>query len=357
MQLVLSSLVILEMVDTFLFMLKNQTVMKNPSLLLFFFLNSIFLFAQTETDKNNSNLIDEQVWKVFEEAWSSYDSEKYIGIHTSDVLRVTPWGIKYGQTWREKTIASFSRENPPKRSIRFQFEHRIYQDDLGYEVGYYKSARVDKDGKEKASCGRFHVVLKKQNGQWKIAQDWDTDDVNGKKVTLEDFEKLANKKQEEEKLDPIALDAKYLGKVKTLDSTLKSLYGVISGEKGEARDWDFFRYLFKPDAKLIPSGKNKAGEVGCRYMTTDDYIKSSGKWLVENGFFEKEIFRKTETFGNITQVFSTYESFHSESDKAPFMRGINSIQLLNDGNRWWIVNIYWTQETQETPLPAKYLKE
>ncbi len=329
--------------------------MKNFFLFLFFIFTNSIIFAQSEMDNQTSTQIDEQVWKAFQEAWADYDAEKYIGIHTADVLRVTPWGIKYGQTWREKTIASFSKKNPPKRSISFQFEHRIYKDDLGYEVGYYKSATVGKDGKERAGYGRFHVVLKKENGQWKIAQDWDTGDVNGRKVTATDFEKLAAK-QNEEKNDSNILDEKYLEKVKTLDSTLENLYGVISGEKGETRDWDLFRYLFKPDAKLIPSGKNKAGKIGSRYMTPDDYIQSSGKWLFENGFFEKEIFRKTETFGNMTQVFSTYESFHSESDEKPFMRGINSIQLLNDGERWWIINIYWTQETEENPLPSRYLK-
>ena len=150
-------------------------------------------------------------------------------------------------------------------------------------------------------------------------------------------------------------DSKYLEKVTTLDNTIETLYAVISGEKGEKRDWDLMRYLFKPDAKLIPSGKNQAGVIGCRYMSPDDYINSSGKWLEENGFFEKEISRKVETFGNITHVFSTYESFRSEKDEAPFMRGINSIQLLNDGNRWWIINIYWTQESDENPIPKEYL--
>lgn len=147
----------------------------------------------------------------------------------------------------------------------------------------------------------------------------------------------------------------YSKKVQTLDSTIKALYAVISGEKGEARDWELFKYLFKPEAKLIPSGKDKNGEYQVRYMTPDDYINSSGKWLIENGFFEKEIHRKVNTFGNITQVFSTYESFHSASDKKPFMRGINSIQLLYDGNRWWVINIYWTQETKENPIPKKHL--
>lgn len=149
----------------------------------------------------------------------------------------------------------------------------------------------------------------------------------------------------------------YLSKVQTLDSTIETLYAVISGEKGEARDWDLMRFLFKPEAKLIPSGKDQSGVHQVRYMTVDDYVNSSGKWLVDNGFFEKEIHRETHTFGNITQVFSTYEAFNSEADKTPFMRGINSIQLLNDGKRWWIINIYWMQESKENPIPKTYLPE
>ena len=148
---------------------------------------------------------------------------------------------------------------------------------------------------------------------------------------------------------------KYLEKVNTLDNTIATLYAVISGEKGEARDWDLFRYLFHPDAKLIPSGKGNEGTYRARYMTADDYVNGSGQWLVENGFHEIEIHREVDTFGNITQVFSTYEAKRSKNDEEPFMRGINSIQLLNDGSRWWIINIYWTQESPTNPIPKNYL--
>ena len=152
-----------------------------------------------------------------------------------------------------------------------------------------------------------------------------------------------------------SLDEVHSDKVSSLDATLATLYEVISGEKGQERDWELFNYLFYPNAKLIPSGKNREGNYAARFMTPQEYIDSSGKWLVENGFFETEIHRTLDTFGNITQVFSTYEAFRSRADKTPFMRGINSIQLLNDGKRWWIVNIYWTQETEENPLPKQYL--
>ena len=152
-----------------------------------------------------------------------------------------------------------------------------------------------------------------------------------------------------------AQEKDYSSKVLDIDQTLKTLYGVISGEKGEARDWELFNYLFTPDAKLIPTGKSQDGLVRSRYMSPQDYIDGSGKWLVENGFFEKEIHREVHQFGNIAQVFSTYEAFRSESDKEPFMRGINSIQLLNDGKRWWVINIYWMQEGKENPIPKEYL--
>jgi len=152
-----------------------------------------------------------------------------------------------------------------------------------------------------------------------------------------------------------SLNEKNINKVQTLNSTILTLYAVISGEKGQERDWELMKFLFHPEAKLIPSGKNKEGVYVARYMTPDDYILSNGKWLVDEGFFEKEIHRSVNTFGNITQVFSTYESYKSEADETPFMRGINSIQLLNDGERWWILNIYWTQESQENPIPKEYL--
>ncbi|MDB9782726.1 hypothetical protein OAB88_06450 [Winogradskyella sp.] len=148
----------------------------------------------------------------------------------------------------------------------------------------------------------------------------------------------------------------YHKNVATLDRTIETLYEVISGDKGVERNWDLFKHLFHENAKLIPTGKTDDGKITTRYMSPEDYINTSGKWLFENGFHEVELSRKTETFGNITHVFSTYHSFKRKNDRKPFMRGVNSIQLLNDGKRWWIINIYWMQESKENPIPEEYLK-
>lgn len=144
-------------------------------------------------------------------------------------------------------------------------------------------------------------------------------------------------------------------KVSTLDKTIKTLYKVISAEKEEDRNWKQFKYLFHPDAKLIPTGMNVDYEYKAKYLTPGEYIKNSQKWLKMNGFIEKEIHRSVNTFGNIAHVFSTYESYYSKDDVKPFMRGINSIQLFYDDDRWWIINLFWAQETEEQAIPKSYL--
>ncbi|HLF84166.1 MAG TPA: hypothetical protein VI837_08335 [Blastocatellia bacterium] len=143
--------------------------------------------------------------------------------------------------------------------------------------------------------------------------------------------------------------------VASIDSIVAALYDVISGPAGKKRDWDRMRSLFVPGARLIPTGKRQSGEIGSRVLTVEDYINGSAKSLEENGFFEKEIARRTESFGSIAHVFSSYDSRRKSDDAKPFARGINSIQLMNDGKRWWIVTVFWQGEGPDNPLPDKYL--
>lgn len=145
--------------------------------------------------------------------------------------------------------------------------------------------------------------------------------------------------------------------VSSLDAIMKAVYEVISGDAGQKRDWDRFRTLFYKDARLIPTGKNQqTGIFGANSMSPEDYIKRAEPFFEKEGFYEREIARRVDLYGNIAQVFSTYEAVHKRDDKKPFLRGINSFQLLNDGKRWWILTIYWQAETPDNPIPKKYLK-
>ena len=144
--------------------------------------------------------------------------------------------------------------------------------------------------------------------------------------------------------------------VTSLDAIVKALYSVISGDAGAKRDWNRFRSLFYPGARLIPTGINPTTKQGGgRVFTPEEYIERSSPRMAKEGFYESEIARRTETFSTITHVFSTYESKHKPTDEKGFQRGINSVQLLNDGKRWWILTIAWSGETADNPLPEKYL--
>jgi len=145
--------------------------------------------------------------------------------------------------------------------------------------------------------------------------------------------------------------------VSSVDAIMHSLYDVISGPAGEKRNWDRMRTLFLPEGKLMATGKKADGTMGKRVMTVEDYIQTSGPFLEKEGFFEREIGRTTEQFGSVVHVFSTYDSKKTLQDEKPFMRGINSIQLWNDGKRWWIVSIFWQAETPDNPIPEKYLRK
>ena len=96
--------------------------------------------------------------------------------------------------------------------------------------------------------------------------------------------------------------------VESQDAIVAAVYDVISGPAGQKRNWDRLRSLFLPEARMIATGKRQDGTFGKRVMSVEDYISNSGPILERDGFFEKEIGRKTEQFGNIVHIFSTYDS-------------------------------------------------
>ncbi len=146
--------------------------------------------------------------------------------------------------------------------------------------------------------------------------------------------------------------------VASMDAIVGAFYGSTSGAAGEARDWERLRSLFVPGARMIaarPTGAGADAGASAMVLTVDDYVESNRTYFEKGGFFEKEVARRTEAFGNIAHVFSTYESRHTKDAPEPYSRGIYSIQLLKDGQRWWIVSVFWDFERPESLVPEKYL--
>jgi hypothetical protein len=145
--------------------------------------------------------------------------------------------------------------------------------------------------------------------------------------------------------------------VESVDAIIRAVYEVISGPAGQVRDWDRFRTLFLPGARIIPAGGGAGGAASVRMMSPVEYAQSAGPYFLENGFFETEIGRVQERFGPIAHLFSAYQSMRDPDDAAPFSRGINSFQLMHDGARWWVVTIFFASEREDRPIPDRYLNK
>lgn len=144
------------------------------------------------------------------------------------------------------------------------------------------------------------------------------------------------------------------------DAIVAALYASVSHDSATEPNWARMRELFLPVGMLIPP-KDPRSEL-FTVLDVDGFeelVRKSIAAAKQKGeptsFFEREAARKTDCFGNVCQIFSTYESRRAPSDEKPFVRGINSIQLLNDGRRWWIASVVWDTEKPDRPIPPQYL--
>ena len=141
--------------------------------------------------------------------------------------------------------------------------------------------------------------------------------------------------------------------VATLDGIIKAYYDVVSGPAGQPRQWARDRSLHHPEAQVVIVRSNDSGQPTANVMTLAEYHKQSDR-LGEHGFFEYEIHRETQLRGAIAHVWSTYE-WRTNKDGPVGGRGINSIQLVNDGKRWWITSWMYDGRSDAPPVPDRYL--
>ncbi len=139
----------------------------------------------------------------------------------------------------------------------------------------------------------------------------------------------------------------------TIESLITAVYDGVSGKRP---NWERLRPLFHRDARLVPPARDG---VLATAITFEEYQERSLKNVEslppDQGFYEREIARRVETFGDIAHIWSTYESRRKPDDTAPFARGINSFQFVHLAGRWWVLTILWDAERSDNPIPDKYL--
>ena len=143
--------------------------------------------------------------------------------------------------------------------------------------------------------------------------------------------------------------------VASIESIITAYYDVISGEAGQPRNWNRFHSLFAPEARFV-TVRTVRDRTSSITLTPQQFAEFNQKYFERGGYYEREIHKRIDAYGKVAHVFSTYESRHNLAETDPYSRGINSIQLISNGTRWWIVSIMWDYERpDDNPIPAEYL--
>ena len=141
--------------------------------------------------------------------------------------------------------------------------------------------------------------------------------------------------------------------VKTIDGIIRAYYEIVSGPAGESADRERDMFIHHPNAWVAIADLDSSGQPTLARMSLGDYHDRFGGARSEP-FYEKEIHRTTQRFGNMAHVWSTYVI--SDREDGPVLsRGINSITLYHDGSRWWVMGWMYDSERAGNPIPEQYL--
>ena len=144
--------------------------------------------------------------------------------------------------------------------------------------------------------------------------------------------------------------------VTSVDGIIHALYDAISGPAGQERDWNTFRNLFAEDARMYIAVPDKDSGSVLKSITPEEYAQRNQTRLSDIGFSEEELYRITNTYGAGTQIFSTYESHYTnQNGEEDITKGINNIQLYFDGERYFIVSVFWDANAKNIEVPDRYL--
>lgn len=150
--------------------------------LILIFLMSLAIACNAQTEQQE---INEQVWKPFIKFFNENNTAGFMSVHSKDVVR-SPRDAKTVWNWEEynKQQSLGDKEDikvKRKRTLELRFTERIVNKDIAVEVGVYKTSY----GENQNYYGRFHVVLKKESGIWKILVD--TDSTEGGTIDEKEF--------------------------------------------------------------------------------------------------------------------------------------------------------------------------
>jgi hypothetical protein len=146
-------------------------------------------------------------------------------------------------------------------------------------------------------------------------------------------------------------EEKYAEDVKSVDAIINAYYDVVSGSSSEPWEFERDKYIHSKNAvirRLDENGKAESRTLEAEYIP----IGLSPK----EDFYEKELKRIVNKFGNIAQVWSAFE-IRTDPKTESNIRGLNSIQLHYENSRWYIDNWTCEMESEKTSVVTEFMNK
>ena len=139
-----------------------------------------FLFSLSALGQNELETINKEVWYPFYKAFATHNSDIMAEIHSKDLSRITANSGRISSyeeyIARNKRSFEWMAENGQTTHIALRFFERLYSEDTASERGIYQTIQNKGKSDERISYGQFFVLLKKENGVWKILLDYDSNE-------------------------------------------------------------------------------------------------------------------------------------------------------------------------------------
>jgi len=136
--------------------------------------------------------------------------------------------------------------------------------------------------------------------------------------------------------------------VGTIDALMTAYYESVSGPPG-LRDGERMLSLFIEGGKISIDLTGDAPT----HKLAEDYLRSERFLTITEDFYEQEIARQTQSFGDMAHIVSSYGISDARDNKDFRARGVTFFQLVRHRGRWWILSTLWQRASDAQPLPPE----
>ncbi|WP_158790357.1 hypothetical protein [Granulicella sp. L60] len=135
------------------------------------------------------------------------------------------------------------------------------------------------------------------------------------------------------------------------EALLAALHDSVSGPQGPV-DWDRFRSLFLPSARLGSTRTDVNGVTRITSSTVEELISSGAAEREKVPWYEEILVKHLERFDHIAVAFYSHDD-RSSLQGPPIQQSVNVCVMLYDGSRWWIQSASWEAVPKFRSLPPE----